>query len=412
MRLFGQNASIVYDRDFRLLLLANAIGSLGSALVSPVLDSLMGQFGVSVAEIGLLITAVAAPSMLLIPLSGVLTDRFGRKPFLVAGLLIFGAGGVGIAFTTDFRVALGLRALQGIGFAGVIPVIITSLGDLYEGDVEATAQGIRFGTTGASQAVFPVIAGLIVGVSWRYPFLIYGLAIPIAVVVAIWFNEPADRIPDTAQSKREYLVRLGRLATRRRVFAYLVARVFVVVPFFAFLTYNSLIVVRLQEGSSEQAGILVALFSVAYALTATQAGRITANFEYATVPLVIANLCLGGGLAAFAVSPSVAISMLTVVAMGVGVGLTFSLYRSILTGLAPGYLRGGLVSIGESGARLLVTTTPLAIGIALVSAEPMFGSETALRWIIVAAGIFGGTVGIACVIVARISPSVPRPDSV
>lgn len=67
-----------------------------------------------------------------------------------------GGSGLAIAFTTNFRIALGFRALQGVGFAGVTPVIITCLGDLYEGDAEATAQGIRFGISGVSPSVPPV----------------------------------------------------------------------------------------------------------------------------------------------------------------------------------------------------------------------------------------------------------------
>lgn len=52
--MFWQNASMVHD-EFRLLLAANAIGALGTALVSPLLNSIMGPFGVSAAEIDLLV---------------------------------------------------------------------------------------------------------------------------------------------------------------------------------------------------------------------------------------------------------------------------------------------------------------------------------------------------------------------
>lgn len=45
---------MVHD-EFRLLLAANAIGALGTALVSPLLNSIMGPFGVSAAEIDLLV---------------------------------------------------------------------------------------------------------------------------------------------------------------------------------------------------------------------------------------------------------------------------------------------------------------------------------------------------------------------
>lgn len=125
---------------------------------------------------------------MLIPVSGLLADRVGRKSVLIVGLLCFGLGGIGIAFTNDFEATLKLRVLQDPGFADITPVIITLLCN--SGDTEAAAQGIRFIITGLSQAVFPVIAGAIVVLGWQCPFVIYGLLIPIALLVAVLFNEP------------------------------------------------------------------------------------------------------------------------------------------------------------------------------------------------------------------------------
>ncbi len=400
---------MISDDDFRLLLAANAMGALGTALISPVLNSLTDPFNVSAAEIGLLVTAIAAPSIVLIPLSGLLTDRVGRKPVLIGGLLCFGGGGLAIAFTTEFRIALVFRVVQGVGFAGITPVIITALGDLYEGDSEATAQGIRFGVSGLSQAIFPAIAGIVVGFAWQYPFLVYGLAIPIALLMATFFREPADTVrtdPNDQSFEGRYVVQLTRLVSHPRVVAYVVARGIVVLPFISFLTYNSLIISRLQDGSAGQAGLLVALFSIVYAITSMQAGRIAARFARTTVPLVSANVLLGGGLAAFALSRSVLTAALPVVAMGIGVGVTFSLYRSIITGLAPQQFRGGLVSIAESGGRLVATVSPIAIGVTLARVEPVLGPESALRWIVVAAGLLAATIGVTSVMLAHISPSV------
>jgi len=190
------------------------------------------------------------------------------------------------------------------------------------------------------------------------------------------------------------------------VLAYLLARGIVVLPFIGFLTYNSIVVSRLQGGTPGQAGLLVALFSVVYAVAATQAGRVRAAADRPTLPLVGANLLVGGGLAGFALAPSVPVAGLAVAAMGVGVGLTFSLYRTIITGLAPTSLRGGLVSVGESGGRVVATATPLAIGAALSLAAPVVGSAAALRWTVVAAGLLAAGIGVGGVVVARFAPRV------
>lgn len=404
---------MVEDLDFRLLMAANAIGALGTALVSPLLDTLTGPFGVSAAQIGLMVTAVAAPAVVLIPLSGVLVDRIGRKPVLVAGLALFGIGGVAIAFTTNFSVVLGLRIVQGIGFSGVTPVIITILGDLYDGDSEATAQGLRFGVSGLSQAVFPALAGALIVVAWQYPFVIYGFAIPVAIAVAIWFEEPtAGERPgspeDTPAASDDggpdatgYARRLAGLAAHRRVAAFLLARAIIVMPFIGFLTYNSLVVVRVLDGSPRTAGIVVAVFSLVYAAMATQTGRVTAAFASLTVPLVTANVFLAAGLAGFALAPSLPIAIVSVCILAIGVGLTYSLYRSIITGLAPAHLRGGLVGLSESAGRLVATFTPIVIGVGIAVGEPVLGATGAIQLAVVVAGLGAGSIGVASVLVAQ-----------
>lgn len=77
--LFGEDAAILGDRSFQLLLLANLSPPLGNALISPLLETLVGPYGVSEAEIGLLLTAFTAPNIVLLPLVGVLANRVGRK---------------------------------------------------------------------------------------------------------------------------------------------------------------------------------------------------------------------------------------------------------------------------------------------------------------------------------------------
>jgi MFS family permease len=113
--LFGDDAGILRKRQFRLLLLANVNAALGTVLVSPLLEALTGPFAVSDVRIGLLVTAFTAPPVLGIPLVGMVSDRYGRKPVLVAGLALFGLSGAAIGLVSTFEVALALRVLQGVG---------------------------------------------------------------------------------------------------------------------------------------------------------------------------------------------------------------------------------------------------------------------------------------------------------
>lgn len=407
--LFGQDADILRERNFQLLLLANLVGPLGVSLLSPVLDSLVGPFGTSPARIGLMISSFTAPSIVMIPVAGVLADRYSRKRILVGSLVTFGVAGTVIVFTTDFRVVLALRTVQGIAFGGLTPVIITSIGDLYTGTEEATAQGLRFTGSGISLTIFPLFAGLLVGIAWQYPFLIHIIALPVALAIALWFEEPTTAPEptsaegdDTDSYRRALLGLLGE----RRVLALVLARALGTVVWTGFLTYNSTIVVRVIGGTPQDAGVLVALGSVFFAGAASQAGRLSALFDSRLYLLVTANGCLGVGFALVLFAPGLLVANAGVLVLGTGFGIALSIYRSLITSLAPQSLRGGLVSLSEGAGRVMDTATPVAMGGIIAVATPVVGFSPAVQLSGVSVAVVGAGGGILCLFVASFSPQV------
>lgn len=406
-RMFGPGAVILGDRSFQLLLVAGFMGVSGIAIVSPILERLLGPFGASAAEIGLIITALSAPGIVLIPLSGLLADRFGRKPILISGLLLFGSAGAAIAATTDFPTVLALRVLQGIGIAGINPVIITSIGDLYTGEQEAAGQGFRMVVTGVSFALFPILASLLVGAAWQLPFLLYGLSLPIAVLLFVFFDEPmgtrADGAAlqgDTPRSDGHYVRRVARLATRPPVAGIIVARPLSVVAPIGVITYNSLVVVRVLDGNPQHAGVVIASLAGVQALVSSQIGRLSAALDDPRRALIGANLCLGGGTVLFAAAPTLPVALVGGALVGVGGGIGFPLYRSFITTAAVESLRAGLVSVAEASNRAAVTMTPIVMGAVIAVVETSLGTAAAVRWTVAGGGVVGAGLGLVFVVVS------------
>lgn len=413
---FGKNASILQEERFQILFLANIFPSIGTALLSPVLDSLVAPLGATSSNIGWMISAYTAPGIVVIPITGLIADRWGRKPLIVVGLLLFGIGGTLIAFTTSFQIALGLRFMQGLGFACLGPIIITSLGDLYRGGAEATAQGIRFTGSGLAQTVFPLASGTLVVVAWQYPFFLFSLAFPTALVVYLWFDEPKDvaeprdRVAPDGGGFRAQLRRLSGLVRQRRVQGIVVARTFPSVIWIGFLTYNSIIVVRVLNGTSVQAGAIAAIGSLFFSIAATQAGRITAAFETRFVPLMSASAALAFGFIATVVAPSVPVAAASVAVVGSGFGLALSLYRSLLTEMAPTSLRGSLVSLAEALGRLASTLSPIVLGGIIAATSPVLGFEQSVRAAVVGVSLVAGLGSALCLVVAFRSSPVRDPE--
>lgn len=409
--LFGDDVEIVHDQNLQMLLLANTVPAMGTGLLSPILDSLIDPLGTSAADIGLMLSFFTAPSIIMIPITGMLCDRYGRKPILIVSLLLFGAAGSAIAFTTEYRIALGLRLLQGAGFGGILPTIITSIGDIYSGTEEATAQGIRFTVSGLGFTVFPFLSSILVAIAWQYPFFVHALSFPIALVVYLSFTEPA-RLDNTISNvtrdgdAQSQLSAVFGLVARRRILMLILARGLPMVVWIGFLTYNSIVVVQVLNGTPLQAGALVAVASFTMMGAASQAGRISATFNSRLYPLVGAHICLGVGFATFLYAPLLSIAGIGLLIVGVGVGLTLSLYRSVITGLVDDTLRGSLVSLAETSGRITSTVTPVLMGWIIAVAQPQIGIGPAIQMAGLGAAVVGGAGGVIALLVVKMSPPI------
>jgi MFS family permease len=401
VRLIGDTKSVIDDLAFRALLLANVTATLGTALVSPLLSTLTGPLGVSETQIGLIITAFSAPAIVCIPLAGILADRVGRKPLLVVGLIVYGITGAAVGLTTDFRIVLFLRFIQGCGYSLVLPTIVASVGDLYEGVTEATAQGLRFATSGFSQMAFPLVAGLLVAFAWQYPFALYAVAIPVSVLVYFWFDEPTQSENSSVGSSSGGQRLLRTYLARPSVAALLVARGLPEFLFIGFLTFISMIVVQVLNYSPREAGLLVAVCSLVYALAATQTGRLTTVFDNRLPLMVLGTAGMGAGLLIVAFAPSLLALVVGIAVFAVAYGVLITLYRSTIARIGSIEVRGGLVSVGESIGRVFATFVPIVVGSLVSLGKPRLGYEGAIRGMILVL-VAGATIlGFGCLLFIR-----------
>lgn len=394
--LFGEDSNVLEQTDFQLLLLANLLGALGMALVSPVVSSLIGPFGVSEARVGLIMAVYSAPSIVVVPITGLIIDKYGRKNALVTGLLIFGAAGSAIALADSFNTVLILRLFQGLGYAGIVPVIITSIGDIYEGGKEATAQGLRFTSSGVSQTIFPLIAGFLVLFGWQYPFYLFVIAVPIGILVFLFFEEPVKDTVTNGETVQPTVSKdkITNIVFDPRTMAVLAGRGFPSAAWIAFLTYNSVLVVQVFNGTAGDAGLLVTAGSLVFAVAASQVGRLLNLTSHWWPLLTMGNGLVIAGVGIMALSPSIEIAILGVIFLGTGVGVTLTLYRSLMTSLTDDINRGSVVGFGETFGRITATSTPIIMGILIVLARPILGSDTALRLTFLLVGLVSGSTSI------------------
>jgi len=439
----GEDADVLANRNFQLLLLGSLVSPIGESAVSPVLDTLASPYGVDAARISLFMAVYTAPAIVLIPLVGMVSDRIGRRPVLASGLALVGLAGVALPLTTDFGVALALRALQGVGYCGIGPILITSVGDIFSGDREATAQGVRFTFVSVALGGFPLLAGLLVGVSWRAPLLLFAATLPIAAAVWLFMTEPAkestgaetrpdggedgqpagdpatDEADRAVEAERAMETDRGAKADRAAgldeetsetglrealrqpgLIALLIGRGTPGLMWFAFLSYASVVVVRLLGGTPASAGALVAVASAAAGVGSTQLGRLTAASDSRFAPMVGTGAAAGLGVGVVAYAPSLLVAGLGAAVFGAAFSIVLSLYRSTITTRSPPAVRGTVVSLGESVGRLGSTLGPVLTAAVIAGGTAALGFEAALRLALIATVVLSVGLSAGCLVVA------------
>lgn len=380
---FGEDGDVAVEAESQVMTITSAMLTTGVVMVSPILSTLAGAYGVSEARLGLFIAAFTAPPLVVIPLAGALADRVGRKQVLLPGLLLFGLCGAAIGATTDFRVALALRALQGVGFGAAMPLTVTVLGDLYSDNREVTAQGLRQAGNYTFNVLAPAAAGVLVAVSWRTPFVLYLSALPIALWA--WVALP-DIEPTEGGSSRGYVTDLFLLLRQPIMALLLLSFTMRFALFYGYLTYVSTLATDSIGLSAATVGVAISVKGVLSAASSTQIGRLTATLD-PDLTAVVGFAFAGAGVALPGVVPTLVALLAGAVLLGIGDAVMGTVQKSLVTQYAPLELRGGAVSASSLFQSVGKAGSPILLGAFLTVA----GVEAAF----VALGVAGGGLGMA-----------------
>ena len=129
-----------------LLALTMGAGTVGNYIVSPALSPITEYFGVDEASSQAILTGFFIPMALFPLVFGSLSDRYGRRPPLIFGLVLLTAGGLTATLSESFELLVFARVLQGIGAAAagtiLMPMIKDSYGNLEAARILATVSSI------------------------------------------------------------------------------------------------------------------------------------------------------------------------------------------------------------------------------------------------------------------------------
>ncbi len=351
-RVVGKNLLIVFS--------VTLIAVMGVASITPVIPRVAAVFGVSAQRIGLLITAYTLPGIALMPVSGMLADRFGRKPVLLPSLLLFALAGAACALTASFAVLLGLRFLEGIGAAAVSSMYPTLIGDLYTAGARTKAMGYNASVLSIGTASYPAIGGALALFGWRFPFLLPLLALPVGFLVLFGLAAPTNL---SRQPLLSYLRGAWQGMRSVGVLALLVCTGMTFVLLYGgYLTYFPILLDSAFHVSPLIIGLVLASSSATTALVSSQLLHLTGRFS--GWGLLRAAFILYA--AAFAVVPLVThVWMLfgATVLFGAAQGINIPTVQNLLSELAPDAYRAVFMAANGTVLRLGQPGGPVLMGV-------------------------------------------------
>ena len=127
-----------------VLCLAVFVINVSTTIVNVALPTLVGELGASTRDLLWIVDAFNLAFAALVLAAGSLSDRFGRRRFLLGGLAVFAAASLAGAWSESPAELTAWRAVAGIGAAVIFPVTLSIVAQILGLDRIMGAQGLNF----------------------------------------------------------------------------------------------------------------------------------------------------------------------------------------------------------------------------------------------------------------------------
>jgi MFS family permease len=271
-------------KNFFLLLFLSLTGfvtSFGSYIVAANLPAYSRQTGAGLIVIGILIALYDVAEIVVKPLGGLLSRRWGEWSMLRAGLMLFAlASGIYLVLPPQWLILV--RLLQGAG-AAFFSVMSMTLLIRHFADQKGTALGIYGAVKNSGYVVAPTIGGIVVYLSDFQSVFVLCLAVGLLVIVLSYLIRPRSypdgRLPAGGQRKKSPALKdlINSLKNPRTLPIYLIMffNMIFMAAFFGFMP----VLLAARGLDLMQAGIVLGCNAAVYLAVQPLAGRLSDTFS-------------------------------------------------------------------------------------------------------------------------------------
>ncbi|MCP4669692.1 MAG: MFS transporter [Desulfobacula sp.] len=336
----------------------------GVGIVVPLLPVYANDLGATGIYVGLIFGSFSISRTFLLPVFGRLSDKKGRKPFIVAGLFAYTLISMAFVFSDNVETLIILRFIQGAASAMVMPVVQAYVGEITPAGQEGYSMGLFNLSMFLSLSLGPLMGGFIKDIfSLDAAFICMGILSAVGLLLCVFLLPPVSS--EKAGTREKQMAPWSNLLRDRTIISIFIFRyayvacigvIWCFLPVFADVEFGL---------SGSLTGVLVMLGVFVAGLLQIPMGwtadRINKNFMIITGGIIST---IGMILPYWSSSFSDLVAAVTIFGIGGGISMPAIMAYAVIKGDAKEAM-GSVMSIMTMAHSLGMLTGSMAAGLAM-----------------------------------------------
>ena len=332
-------------RAFGILWFAMFVIGAGLGMVVPILPVFVRDLGASGIWLGLAFSGFAVTQTPMTPIVGRLGDKFGRRPFIIFGLIIYVIVGVGFAAATNYYEVAFYRMVMGMGAACMFPSAFGTVGSLAPEGQEGRYMGLFMVSFTAGFGIGPMIGGILADAFGRdITFISLAGSALIAIILV------ATLMPRSAMSQRPTIQASGSLKSMLKdphVLALFTFNIGFGFSIGCVMTFIAIFMTDALGASATIVGVVVGSRAIESSFLQPAFGRLADSIARDKM-IIVGGIFLAVGTAALPIAPTVPLFLAIFLFLGLAESIAMPASMAITTDLGRHYGLGTLIGLNNS----------------------------------------------------------------